>query len=395
MKELKDDLCSGCGICESVFGSEKIRISYNDKGFLRPTFKKQLTTEEVSAFREICPGINAKHKTTNNYDVLWGPYLSISSGYATNERIRYKGSSGGVLTSVSSYLLEEKKVECVLHIGSSEIHPYRNEYKVSYSSKDLLNNSGSRYAPSATLVNILEIVKNHSSIAVVGKPCDIKGVRNFIEINDEARTKIKYLLSFMCAGVPSQLGTKKIIENFKIKERDVVSLRYRGEGWPGYFKVKDNKENIYKITYNESWGTVLNKYLQFRCKICADGTGEFADLTCADAWEKSENGYPSFEERKGKSLIISRNEKGLKVIADAISLGYIAISNKNYSSSDIEQMQPYQKQRKQNLIPRLVALKLFGRTVPNYNIKFLLKASLKENPLRLAKNFIGMIKRLL
>lgn len=394
IKELKDNLCAGCGICESVFGEEKIKMSFNEEGFLRPSFKQKLSKEEEEEFKELCPGINAKHERKENYDPLWGPYLSISSGFSNDHKIRYAGSSGGALTGIATYLLEKKIVECILHIGPSSLKPYQNEYKVSYSSEDLLNNAGSRYAPSATLVNIVEILKNHTTIGIIGKPCDIVGVRNLMKINEEAKSKIKYLLSFMCAGVPSQLATTKVIEKFNIKEENVASLRYRGEGWPGYFKIKDDKNNIHKMTYNESWGTVLNKHLQFRCKICADGTGEFADITCADAWEASENGYPSFEEKKGVSLIISRNENGKKLLKEAVASGYITMSGKKYSSSEIAQMQPYQKQRKQNLIARLLALKLFGRKTPNYNINFLIKASFKENPLRLFKNFIGTLKRL-
>lgn len=391
---LEDNLCAGCGICESVFGKEKITVSYNDEGFLRPNFKQDLTDKEQNSFRELCPGITTKHDKPLNHDPLWGPFISISSGYANNENVRYSGSSGGGLSAIASYLVDKKIVDCILHIGASVSNPYRNDYKISYSTKEIVDNAGSRYAPSATLINLVEILKSHNSIAIIGKPCDIVGVRNFMKKNDEAKTKIKFLLSFMCAGVPSQIATTKIIEQFKVKEEDVVSLRYRGEGWPGYFKVEDSKNNVHKMTYNESWGTVLNKHLQFRCKICADGTGEFADITCADAWETSKNGYPSFKEKKGISLVITRNNNGKKLLEDAVKSGYITMSDKNFTSSEIGKMQPYQKQRKQNLIARLAALKLVGRPIPKYNYKLLFKAALKENPLRLAKNFLGMLKRI-
>ena len=391
---IKDNLCAGCGICESVFGKEKITVSYNEEGFLRPEFKQDLTNKEEDSFKEICPGISAKHDDTKNHDPLWGPFISISSGHANNENVRYSGSSGGGLSAIASYLIDKKVVDCILHVGASATHPYQNEYKISYTSEEIVANAGSRYAPSATLINLVEILKSNTSIAIIGKPCDIVGVRNFMKTNDEAKTKIKFLLSFMCAGVPSQVATTKIIEQFKIKEKDVVSLRYRGEGWPGYFKIEDKKKNIHKMTYNESWGTVLNKHLQFRCKICADGTGEFADITCADAWEASENGYPSFEEKKGISLIITRNTNGKQLLDDVIESGYITMSGKNFTSSEIAKMQPYQKQRKQNLIARLAALKLVGRSVPRYNTKLLIRVAIKENPLRLVKNFLGMLKRI-
>ncbi|WP_147676989.1 Coenzyme F420 hydrogenase/dehydrogenase, beta subunit C-terminal domain [Algibacter pacificus] len=391
---LKNNLCAGCGLCESVFGKDKISVEYNKEGYLRPNFKKPLTEKEVKYFNELCPGINAKHDEIKNYDHLWGPTLAISSGYANNEETRYSGSSGGALTAISTYLLEEGKVECIVHMGASETHPYRNQYKVSQTKEDLIKHAGSRYAPSATLINIVEILKKYSSIAVVGKPCDIIGVRNYMKKDEVANTKIKHLLTFMCAGVPSQKGTKQLIEQFKIKEENVVSLRYRGEGWPGYFKVVDDKQKVHKITYNESWGTVLNRYLQFRCKVCADGTGEFADITCADAWESSENGYPSFEEKKGVSLIITRTENGKDLLSQVEKHGYLTMTGENFSSQDIGKMQPYQKQRKQNIIVRMLALKLVGRGVPKYNTSLLFKTSLRQSPFILVKNFLGMIKRL-
>uniref|UniRef100_UPI004049F051 Coenzyme F420 hydrogenase/dehydrogenase, beta subunit C-terminal domain n=1 Tax=Flavobacterium sp. TaxID=239 RepID=UPI004049F051 len=391
---VKDNLCLGCGLCESALGKKKVSISFNKEGFLRPIFSKAFNPEDNKIFSNLCPGINVKHDSTKDHDPLWGPYLSITSGYAKNDKIRHSGSSGGGLTAIGTYLLEQNKVECILHIGPSIDKPYQNEYKLSLSPQDVLNNSGSRYAPSATLINLIEAVNNFSSIAVIGKPCDIVGVRNYIKQNPNAEEKIKYLLSFMCAGVPSQNATKEIIEQFHIKQDNVVSLRYRGEGWPGFFTIRDDKKRVHKMTYNKSWGTVLNKHLQFRCKICTDGTGEFADITCADAWESSENGYPSFEEKQGMSLIIIRNQRGKKLIDDALKLNYIGLSGKEYSSQDISKMQPYQKQRKQNLLARLLALKVAGRETPNYNKKSLIKAALKENPLRLIKNFVGMLKRI-
>ncbi|UZO81872.1 Coenzyme F420 hydrogenase/dehydrogenase, beta subunit C-terminal domain [Aquimarina sp. ERC-38] len=391
---LKDNLCAGCGLCESVFETKKISISFDDKGFLRPTFHDKLSLKEQDRFKNICPGIKAEHPNIDHYSTLWGPYLHMTSGFAKNPEVRYSGSSGGVLTALGSYLLDSKKVECLLHIGASEELPYLNEPKISYSSNEVQKNTGSRYAPSATLQQIKRAIENHNSIGIIGKPCDILGVRNYMKVDEVANKKIKYLLSFMCAGVPSQKGTDHIINNFKLKKENVVSLKYRGEGWPGYFKIVDKEDRTHKITYNESWGTVLNRYLQFRCKICADGTGEFADITCADAWESSENGYPSFEEKEGKSLIIIRNKNGAELIEQAQSANYLVVEDKIITEEQLGKMQPYQKSRKQNILSRILALYLFKKSVPIYNKNLLLKAAFKENPIYLFKNFLGMINRL-
>ena len=50
------------------------------------------------------------------------------------------------------------------------------------------------------------------------------------------------------------------------------------------------------MSYHNSWGKILSRHVQHRCKICADGTGNPADLVCADAWHADDEGYPLFEE---------------------------------------------------------------------------------------------------
>ncbi len=198
----------------------------------------------------------------------------------------------------------------------------------------------------------------------------------------------------MCAGLPSIKGTLNIIESFGVKEEEVRNLKYRGEGWPGYFKIITSNQQVYKKSYNESWGNELNKHLQFRCKICPDGTGEFADLTCADAWESSNDGYPSFSEKPGQSLVISRTDVGRKILEDAIRKNYIVLSSTYVGLDSVKKMQPYQVNRKQNVLPRIFALLVIGKRVHLYNRKILLMAAFKENPLRLVKNFLGTLKRM-
>jgi len=216
-----------------------------------------------------------------------------------------------------------------------------------------------------------------------------------MKINPTVKNKVKYTLSFMCAGVPSLEGTKKIVKDFGLKEADVSSLRYRGEGWPGNFTVVNTKAEKFEMSYNDSWGNVLNRYLQFRCKICADGTGEFADITCADAWESSENGYPSFEEREGKSLIITRSKQGDYLLNSAVNEGDIKLSKDEILPEHIAAMQPYQRIRKENILARIIPLFLLRISYPAYNYYLLFRVSLKANFFKLGYNSLGMFKRVL
>ncbi|HNY47272.1 MAG TPA: Coenzyme F420 hydrogenase/dehydrogenase, beta subunit C-terminal domain, partial [Casimicrobium sp.] len=64
----------------------------------------------------------------------------------------------------------------------------------------------------------------------------------------------------------------------------VTSLRYRGHGWPGRATVSfrtDGRIETHDLSYEQSWGEVLQKYRQWRCYICPDHSGEFADAVAS------------------------------------------------------------------------------------------------------------------
>lgn len=394
-KVIDQDVCAGCGLCASV--SNNIKMTVSDVGFLRPDFKiNEITEESLRIINNTCPGMTVKHDldydVADSFDKIWGPYFNINSGFSSEDKVRYNGSSGGVLTALAIYLLEAKKVDCIIHVGQSTKRPYINETKISFDKGQVLSNSGSRYAPSSPLEVINEIVSRNLTCAIIAKPCDISAVRRYITLESKLKSNIKYLMSFMCAGVPSLKGTEIAIDSLGVNLEDVKDLKYRGEGWPGYFKVTKHNKEIHKMTYNESWGTILNKHLQFRCKICVDGTGEFADITCADAWEESEDGYPSFEEKEGLSLIIERTSKGVNLMKEAVENGYI-IKKNSLVVRDIDKIQPYQVTRKKNILSRKIALKALGYNLPNYNLRSLFLLTIKQNPQKTAKNFTGMFLR--
>src|SRR3546814_15250962 len=103
----------------------------------------------------------------------------------------------------------------------------------------------------------------------------------------------------------------------------VDRLRYRGRGWPGRMTAETADRRQASMSYIESWGGELHRHLQFRCKICPDGTGEHADLVAADAWATSD-GYPDFAERDGISAMLARTERGEMLPNAAIAAGVLA-----------------------------------------------------------------------
>lgn len=355
-KVLSSNMCTGCGIC--VSSPNEMRI--DDKGFARPMNQ---IFDDISF--NACPGIGIEQLNHNNYDSSWGPVFSSQVGYSTDSLIRQNGSSGGVLTALLNMCLHEKLVDAVIQVGAAADNPVANETKIVTNQEELITNAGSRYAPSSPLSVIRQLIGDGKKYAIVGKPCDIAALRMVIRVNEQLSYQFPVLLSFMCAGVPSEHAADEIIKYFKLKHEDVREFRYRGDGWPGLTKAVTTNGVAKTMTYNESWGSILNRKLQARCKVCADGTGELSDITCADAWYESENGYPSFEEKGGRSLILTRTYQGERLLEKAIALGYIA-GVEDFDLIALKKIQPYQYNRKSTLLVRLLVLKIWRINLPKY-----------------------------
>ena len=199
------------------------------------------------------------------------------------------------------------------------------------------------------------------------------------------------ILSFFCAGVPSHAGARGVLAALGVSEAETVAFRYRGNGWPGRATATLADGSERSMTYHESWGNILSKHVQHRCKICADGTGVAADIVCADAWESDDRGYPTFAEADGVSLIVARSPLGARLIAAAEAAG--RIDTRPFDPATLAAIQPGQRERRRALLARLTALRLVGRPVPRYD-GLQLWATARQNPLmRNLKNFAGMLRR--
>lgn len=389
-KVVQSGLCTGCGACHALFPA-KVTVQLDGDGYLRPQLPVALDKAEQRVFTQVCPGAGIEHGPLQTaYDPLWGPLVQIRTGYAQDEGIRFEGSSGGVLSALLVYLLESKKVDFVAHVKADPNDPIGNVMTISRTRGEVMEGAGSRYAPSAPLEQISSLLQSGQKFAFVGKPCDVAGLRKYLSVYPQYVAQIPYMLSFMCAGIPSRKGTLAILKKLEVEPHEVASFTFRGNGWPGMSTAITHEGKRSEMDYASSWGTILNRHLQFRCKICPDGIGEFADVVGADAWY-GKDGYPDFAERAGRSLVLSRTRTGEALVNEAVAAGYISVEG--LAREEIAKMQPYQENRKMMIMARVSALRLTGRTVPRYRklklLRLAIGGGLREN----VRNFVGMARR--
>ncbi|WP_442927912.1 Coenzyme F420 hydrogenase/dehydrogenase, beta subunit C-terminal domain [Microbacterium sp. CCNWLW134] len=321
---------------------------------------------EARDFRQVCPGHRLTAPRAVRAHPTFGRYVVAYEGFAKDPDMRATGSSGGVLTALADYIVRTGKATAVNAVGSSQSSPSRAVPVQIRSREDALASAGSRYSPVAVIDGRRSLASDQ---ALVGKPCEVSAATRYLGLERAEDGPI--LLSFFCAGVPSQDSTTALLTKLGVNVDRVRSLRYRGEGWPGSFVASDADGNTGRLSYEESWGQHLGKTVQWRCKLCPDGTGEHADISVGDFWNADDRGFPVFENAEGNSVVIARSARGAQLLEEAAAAGVVVLATLDLDR--VARIQPLQVKRKRELAGRLLGRLLVGKKIPRYHGYHLLR----------------------
>jgi coenzyme F420 hydrogenase subunit beta len=361
-------------------------VHVETEGF-RPVFDTP-DEAEMAAALPVCPGYQIDARVAEPGPAShpdYGSAIEIWEGWATDPDVRFRASSGGILTALSLYLIEVERFSGVLHAGMDTDKPWMNRNYVSGTRADVLARAGSRYAPSSPCESLGEVAGD-GLYAFIGKPCDVSAVAELRRRDPELDQRLGLVLSFFCAGTPSTRGTLDLMGQLGAKPQDTTEVLYRGSGWPGRFRMTMRSgKSSETLSYTESWGK-LTGYRPLRCHLCPDGLGRFADISCGDAWDQfEENGDP------GRSLILVRTERGRRHLRAAAAAGYITLN-----PADPGRVVTAQKDllaRRREILGRLAALQVAGAPVPAFHGFSLFRSWVSAGPCRWAATFGGSIRR--
>jgi coenzyme F420 hydrogenase subunit beta len=353
--------CSGCGACAAI--SPTVSMELDGAGYLRPIMRHGVGSpppDAADTFQVVCPGLSVHQPPAGDrsVDPVFGPFVSAWTAWATDADIRRRGSSGGVITALSDWLLAAGAVTEVVGVGAAAASPTRSVPVQIRSRAQALAAAGSRYAPVGTVAG-LDVAEPPG--AFVGKPCEVDAARRLLARTDPA-VESPLLLSFFCAGVPSQDATHELMTELGIAPADATSVTYRGNGCPGDFVVTGADGSTVRASYEESWGHHLGRRIQDRCKVCPDGTGMHADIAVGDFWRTGPDGYPLFDDGAGTSVAIARTARGHDVLMRARDAAVLGLAPVNLDQ--VAAIQPLQVRRRVELAGRLLGRRLAGDTVP-------------------------------
>lgn len=376
--------CSGCGACCRL--DPGLRMSLTEEGYARPVREAGSPAAPADpAFDGICPGrtVVSPRPPTSVWHPTMGPIVTAFAASASDPEVRFMGSSGGALTALVTWLLESGRATEAVGATASAAEPGRTVTVTIRTRRDALAAAGSRYGP---VSNAAAATLGRPDLVLVGKPCEVSAVR---ALAASTKQTAPILLSFFCAGTPSQLATDSLVAQLA-GEQQPIAMWYRGHGWPGRFTVTTSDGQTPSLSYNESWGKALGPAAQWRCKICPDGIGESADIVAADFWQSDENGYPVFDEGAGISALLARTPLGAELLQAAVADRVLEVGP--LEPDALAAIQPYQVQRRRSLAARLIGARLAGRRVPHYR-GFGLWRHLLSDPLGQLRTGRGTFRR--
>ena len=373
-KIVEDGLCLGCGLCAAL-APKAIDIRQGEDGDLRPFANDDFNEAQMEIVAQTCPSMrleglprSLKDKSPHQ-DVIWGPYVEMSLGYASQDNIRHQASTAGILTMLAIYLLEADLVDGIVHVkaadGSDERGPANfGVATISRNARDVLTAAGSRYGPTAALLEIDTLLDSDERFAIIAKPCDLNALRNLAHLDNRVNKRFHYWMTMLCGGFQPDEAFRGFLKDNGLPQTGLNGVRYRGYGCPGPTSLTYESGQKTDFHYLDFWGEDESQWsMPLRCKICPDGIGEAADIVAGDAWDGGSPTRIESETDPSFNSVITRTQKGHALYETAIQAGLITKSE-IVDCDFMSRVQPHQVKKKLAGQARIDGLRLAGSTAP-------------------------------
>ena len=367
------ELCTGCGTCINICPNKAIGLSIDkSKGIFISELDEELCNNCGLCY-QVCPGHFVDYKELNSeifkksqYDIFLGNYLNCYTGHSTDHEIRYNSASGGLITQLLIFALEKGIINGALVSKMKKGKPLEAEPFIARTREEIIESAKSKYCPIPVNIGLKKILESNDNerFAVVGLPCHIQGIRKMEHKSDELKEKIILHIGIFCGHSPNFNATKFALKQEHINEKDVKSISYRGEGWPGKMAVEMADQSKKFFNYGEYWDNGFGLYFfPNRCTLCPDGVCELSDISFGDAW------LPEFRknDRIGESIAISRSKIGDDILKNCFLDKKIDI-NIIDPRKVIDSQKAMLNFKKKGFKARAFFMNLFGKKVPNYTL---------------------------
>ena len=323
-------LCTRCGLCVGVCPVAALSLTSDNFPYLRGS------CIACGSCFTCCPGAEVDFPALStalfdrpyNPTALQGHVENTYVGHAAQKQIRQQGSGGGLITALLCFLLEKKKIDGALVVGSDPLKPYRSKAILTSSPEVLLQASQAKYGLNASLASLRELHKCEGKFAVTALPCQVHALRKLPQGAPKLAAKIELILGLHCSCGLEFQALLDMLKAKKIHKGEVERLCFRGPAWPGAVVAEKRDGCKIPLYPSEAHSTVHQLlgglYGAERCLVCMDGLAEYADLSFGD--------FSAAEYTDGKlntltqcTLVCQRTSKGLELLKEAERAGSLIL----------------------------------------------------------------------
>lgn len=366
----KAGICCGCGACAALDSSRTTRMQDTANGPV-PYFTKEASFPEWVL--KACPGIGVNYPEMYQHvwgkepeSWLFGEVKKVYTGYSANPEIRRIGASGGVLTHVLCYLLENRMVDAVIVAKQGVGSPLSAKAVVLDSVEKILKAAQSVYIP-VSMLDILPELDSRKRYAITCLPEASSALRVMQKNGFKPANLIDYVLGPYTGTALYPAAIDCFLRSNRVPKNDPVTrLQWRAGTWPGYLQIDTSAGQVLKspkVYYNY----LIPFFVTQTSLQSMDFANEFADIAVGDAWN------PKFEQeaRKGaggQSVVAIRSEKMLKIVEQMQAAGLFVLTEEEASKAgdmhghmlDFKKRGGYLRNRWRRLT---------GRLAPDYGYK--------------------------
>lgn len=297
----KEDCC-GCTACYSVCPTKAIYMKKDEKGFAYPEINPAKCVN-CNLCEKVCPLIK-----DGISDLSRKP--KVYAFRHTNNDILMESSSGGVFSALSDLVLDAGGY-VVGSVMDDSFHVY---HCVANSTLGRNKMRRSKYVESdlgEVYLQILSLAKESIPILFTGTPCQVDGLRKFLELKNIKLDNV-FLCDIVCHGVGSQKLWEKYINYIQQHESiKITSINFRDKemGWRNNrFTACTSNRKVFLEEYASIYGTCLsNRPSCFSCRYTRAIRN--SDITLGDFWTSKQFSL-NIPENNGLSLVLVHSSKG-------------------------------------------------------------------------------------
>jgi coenzyme F420 hydrogenase subunit beta len=294
------------------------------------------------------------------FHLYTGPYRSISIGFAKKEEVRSQGASGGVLSAILIWLLENKIIDGAVVTGMSQSEPWQTKSYIATTPDQIFQAAQSKYIISSVNEILPEIGRFKGKLAYVGLPGHVQSIRKLQRINHPWVQNIEYLFGPFYGNTLHFSSVVSFIRSYGYKDYAQISkLYFRFGEWPGNMRVEFKDGNFIQLPKFHA-NYLIPFHILKNSLLCSDLTNEFTDISGGDAWA------PVYEERgKGYSMVIARSEKGQVLLDRMQEQGILDLKIISENEAITMHSHGYDLKKRGTFI-RIKFRKLLGLPIPDY-----------------------------